>query len=158
MAAGPPPPRNKNGPLSGGLGVFLVIVLLGTSTYLIFRTLTTAEPPTPEPLDAVFMCTETNTTFPYAMKQGEQWPVVSPYSNRHTGFPAESCYWIMEGNEWKRKRTPTYVVLNAHLGKSGDTLCPDCGRIVIGHNPLPPMDVPPATAPTTAPTGGPPSP
>lgn len=144
--------RKKRGPLSGGLGIFLVVVFLGTAAYLAVKTLTTAEPPTPEPVDAVFMCIETNKTFTYAMKQGERSPVLSPYSNQRTGYLAEPCYWTADG---KRKETPTYVLLNDHVGKPGDTFCPDCGRLVIGHNPPPPSDVPLAKVPiaATAPAG-----
>ncbi len=138
----PRAPAGKRGPLSGGLGIFLIIVLLGTAGYLTFRTLTTAEPPTFERLDAVFMCVDTNKTFSYAMDEGEHWPVLSPYSDKRTGYPAEPCFWTKVGTDWKRKTTPSYTVLNEHLGKTGDTFCPDCGRLVIGHNPPPPADVP----------------
>ncbi|MBN2563999.1 MAG: hypothetical protein JXQ75_24050 [Phycisphaerae bacterium] len=142
----------KDRPLAGWLGIFVVVVLLGTAGYLTYKTLTTAGPPTPEPVEAVFMCAETGKTFPYAMQKGEHWPVMSPYSNKQTGYPTEQCYWTKVGREWRRKKTPTYVILNEYLGKPGDTVCPDCGRIVVGHNPLPPLEVPlvdetPATAP-----------
>lgn len=127
----------KGGPLSGGLGLFVSVVMLGTAIFLTYRTLFTSEPSVPMPL--VFMCVETNKTFTHAMEQGEQWPVVSPYTNKNTGYPTEQCYWTKDG---RRKRTPTYVVLNSNLGKPGDTFCPDCDRLVVGHNPLPPPGTP----------------
>jgi len=149
----PPTPTKRGGPLSGGLGIFVVVLLLGTAAYLTVKTLTTAETPTPEPVEAVFMCVEANKTFKYAMKEGEHWPVLSPYSKKQTGYPTEPCYWTRDG---KRKEKPTYVVLNEHIGKPGDTICPDCGRIVIGHNPPPPQDVPLVEeVPTTSPTDTP---
>ncbi len=130
---------SRGGPLSGGLGIFVIIVLAGTAVYLTYKTLTTAEPPQPLPIETTFMCAKTGKTFAYAMKEGEHWPVLSPHSNERTGYPAERCYWTKDG---KRKKTPTYVILNESLGKPGDTICPDCGRIVVGHNPPPPADVP----------------
>ena len=150
-SAGSSSSARKGGPLSGGLGVFVVIVLLGTAVYLTVKTLTTAESPTPESVEAIFMCVDTNKTFTYALKEGERWPVPSPHSNKRTGYPAERCSWTLDGGDWKRKKIPTYVVLNETLGKPGDTICPDCGRIVIGHNPDPPSDVPWAQSPATAP-------
>lgn len=131
--------RSRGGPLSGGLGVFVIIVLLGTAAYLTYKTLTTADPPEAVPIETTFMCAKTGLTFPYAMKDGEHWPVLSPHSKERTGYPAERCYWTRDG---KRKATPTYVILNESLGKPGDTICPDCGRIVVGHNQPPPADVP----------------
>ena len=144
-------PSKRGGPLSGGLGILVFLVLMATAAYMTYRTLTTAERPTAEPVPAVFMCVETNKTFLYGMREGEQWPVVSPYTQKKTGYPTEQCYWTRDG---KRKRDPTYVVLNEKLGKPGDTICPDCGHIVTGHNKLPPPEVkmedglpPPSSAP-----------
>ena len=42
---------------------------------------------------------------------------------------------------WKAKLEPTYVLLNKYIGKPGPTICPDCGREVKGHNPLPPPEL-----------------
>lgn len=151
----PRTPARKGGPLSGGLGIFIVIVLLGTAAYLTIHTLTTAEPPTFERLEAVFMCVESSKTFSYAMDEGERWPVLSPYSNKRTGYPAEPCFWTKVGTDWKRKTPPSYTVLNEHLGKAGDTFCPDCGRLVIGHNPRPPADVPLVESTATIAPAGP---
>ncbi len=65
-----------------------------------------------------------------------------PYTNPSTGeatlFPAEKCYYSRDGSV---KLAPTYVLLNAHIGKPGDTICPDCGRRVVAHNPMPTDDV-----------------
>jgi hypothetical protein len=85
------------------------------------------------------MCSETGMTFEYTVHEGDQWPVLSPFSKKKTGYPAECCYWTKDG---KRKATPTYVILNEDIGKPGDTFCPDCGRLVIGHNPPPPPETP----------------
>ncbi len=37
-----------------------------------------------------------------------------------------------------QKKNGTWVVLNETLGKPGETVCPECGNRVVGHNPLPP--------------------
>jgi hypothetical protein len=64
---------------------------------------------------------------------------ISPYENPKTGkrtlFPPEACYWTRDG---KAKVEPTLVLLNDYAGKPGPTICPDCGREVFRHNPLPP--------------------
>ena len=70
--------------------------------------------------------------------------MVSPYTNKKTGYPAEKCFWTRDG---KRKAEPTYLLLNEHRGKKGPTICPDCGRIVYPHNPTPPSDTPLASQP-----------
>jgi hypothetical protein len=132
------PPR-KGGPLSGGLGIFVFVVLMSTAIFLTYRTLTTGEQSQPQGVPATFVCIETNQDFVYTMKSGEQWPVVSPYSKKKTGYPAEVCLWTKDG---KQKRIPTYVVLNENLGKPGPTICPDCGKVVVGHNPAPPKETP----------------
>ena len=127
------------GILAGPLGVILFVVLFGTAVYLSYRTLTAPDPVAPEPITKTFLCVETNKPFEYTIQLEEQWPVMSPYSQKKTWYPAEKCYWTKDG---RRKREPTYVILNEYLGKKGDTICPDCGRIVIGHNPPPPEGIP----------------
>ena len=87
-------------------------------------------------------------------------------------FPFERilCSNMANGARWE-----TYVIrgprgsgaieLNgavAHLGKPGDTICPDCQRLVIGHNPKPPPNIPyadeaPSAATKPAITPAPPS-
>jgi hypothetical protein len=62
------------------------------------------------------------------------WPVKTPDTGKMTGYPAEACYWDLCG----QKEGGTWVVLNETVGKPGETLCPECGNRVVGHNPLPP--------------------
>ncbi|RIK65477.1 MAG: hypothetical protein DCC65_12400 [Planctomycetota bacterium] len=147
----------SRGPLSGGVGIFVFIALFGAAAFLTYRTLTTAPIPPAEPLKLTFYCVEARKPFDYDIKEGEKWPIVSPYTGKATGYPAEKCYWTKDG---KRTEEPTYVVLNETLGKSGDTICPVCGRLVIGHNPMPDESVPlagsttqPAAPPTTQSAG-----
>jgi hypothetical protein len=89
------------------------------------------------PADAyytTYICTETGKSFRHKNQIGEMQPILSPYSGKNTGVPAEACYWTTDGKE---KREPTWVLLNEAVGKPGPTFCPDCGRLVVGHNPRP---------------------
>jgi hypothetical protein len=131
--------ESKGHPLSGGMGIVLTMVILGAAVFLAYRTLTSAPIPDAQGSTTVFVCSETYKPFDYTPKAGEKDPVLSPYSKKQTGYPAEACYWTKDG---KRKSNPTYVILNSRLNKSGDTICPDCGRVVVPHNPMPPATVP----------------
>ena len=74
----------------------------------------------------------------FRMPQEDPPPWKSPDTGQETVWPAELCYWTREG---KATLTPTLVVLNEYLGKTGPTLCPDCGRAVVRHNPTPPIEL-----------------
>ncbi len=152
-----PSNARQGGPLSGGLGIVLFIILFAVAGLMTYRAYTVAEREAPRDLERVFICTETGATFMHAMEVGEKLPVYSPHTKKKTGYPAEPCYWIEEDGQWKRLKTPVYVLLNEYVGKKGDTFCPVCGRLVIGHNPPPPPGTPlaanpapPATQPTTS--------
>lgn len=148
----PSPAGVARGPLSGALGIVVFLALFGAAGYLSYQSLTTAPVPPPEPIMVTFLCLETGKPFELLMHEGDKWPVMSPYTQKETGYPVEACYWTKDG---KRKETPTYVILNETLGKSGDTICSECGRLVVGHNPLPPESVPLATTqPASAPAEG----
>ncbi len=62
-----------------------------------------------------------------------------PYTNPKTGganlYPAEMCFWNADGTA---RLEPSYVLLNEFKSETGPTICPDCGRRVVAHNPLPP--------------------
>lgn len=74
----------------------------------------------------------------FKIPQGESWPMVNPSTGERTLYPTETCYWTKDG---KAKLKPTYVLLNEQVGKSGPTMCPDCGRRVVPHNPMPPAEL-----------------
>jgi hypothetical protein len=78
-----------------------------------------------------FVDAETGKPFKHDLTSGEEIPVRAP-SGKNTGFPAELCFWTKDG---KPKTEPTAVLMNAWVGKPGPTFCPDCGRLVVGHNP-----------------------
>ncbi len=83
----------------------------------------------------LFVDVDSGKTFPLALTAGLTLPVKSPFTGKSTGYPAELCFWTKDG---KPKADPTAVVLNELLGKPGPTFCPDCGRLVVHHNPAPP--------------------
>jgi hypothetical protein len=88
--------------------------------------------------ERIMICSETLQSFSYEAGPDETAPFPSPHSGQMTGWPAEKCYWTKDG---KAKLEPTYVLLNEYIGKSGPTLCPDCGRRVVRHNPKPPDEL-----------------
>ena len=92
--------------------------------------------------ERVFIDAATGQAFEYTLKAGDVIPVRAP-SGQETGYPAEKCYWTRDG---QIKPEPTPVLLNQTRGKPGPTFCPDCGRLVVPHNPMPtPEDKPPPT-------------
>ena len=90
--------------------------------------------------ERIFICSETGRSFPVTLEAGMPIPLHSPYSGKNTGYPAELCYWTAEGTV---KSTPAAVLMNSVLGKKGATFCPDCHRLVVGHNPPAKEGVPP---------------
>jgi len=84
--------------------------------------------------DRMYIDATTGKAFEHTLKAGDVMPVKAP-SGQNTGYPAEPCYWTADG---KIKDKPTPVLLNSYVGKPGPTFCPDCGRLVVMHNP-PPM-------------------
>jgi hypothetical protein len=90
--------------------------------------------------DRIFICAETGKAFNYTIKLGDKPPVKSPYSGKNTGYEAERCYWTADG---KPKADPTPVLLKSAIGQEGPTFCPDCGRLVVGNNPVAIEGVPP---------------
>jgi hypothetical protein len=83
-----------------------------------------------------FVCAETQRPFRARVEIGTSIPVMSPFSHRATGYPAELCYWTKEGTI---TREPTPVLLRRFLDPADNspTFCPDCGRLVVAHNPPP---------------------
>jgi hypothetical protein len=114
--------------LVGGLGVAIV----GAVVYFIFAGGHSAAGE--ESRMRWFVCAETKKPFQKEIDIGMAIPVMSPFSGKATGYPAELCFWTKDG---KPKDKPTYVLLNKYLGDQSPTFCPDCGRLVVGHNPPP---------------------
>jgi hypothetical protein len=101
--------------------------------------------------DRLFICAKTGKTFEYTLKFGDPIPVRSPYSGEDTGYPADLCYWTREGTV---KKDPTPVLVKSRTGDRSPTFCPDCGRLVVVHNPKPKDgDKPPPTEAEYKPRG-----
>jgi hypothetical protein len=82
--------------------------------------------------DRVFVCSKTGKSFWHTLEKGEKLPIYSKYSGDKTGYPAEMCFWNADGSI-RREGVP--VLLNQYKGDGEPTFCPDCGRLVVGHNP-----------------------
>jgi len=83
--------------------------------------------------DRKFIDAKTGKSFSYQISPGETYPVPAP-SGEKSGYPAELCYWTKDG---KLRSEPYPVLINLWVKKPGPTFCPDCGRLVIAHNPVP---------------------
>jgi hypothetical protein len=120
---------------SSGRAVAIGLLILGLAAvgWSIWTNVRT-DPDIAEANSPLFVDSETGQTFHVQLKVGMEIPVESPYTGRNTGYRAELCYWTKDGNT---KTDPTAVVLNSDLGKPEPTFCPDCGRLVVGHNPAP---------------------
>jgi len=90
--------------------------------------------------DRVFICTQTGRIFRHRLGMSDTLPIRSPHSGKPTGYPAELCYWTADGHV---KRDPTALLLNSYRGDAEPTFCPDCGRLVVRHNPYAAADAKP---------------
>lgn len=101
--------------------------------------------------DHIFMDAKTLKPFSHELKMGDHIPCDAP-SGGKTGYPAELCYWTKDG---KVRKDPYPVLLKSWIGQPGPTFCPDCGRLVVGHNPEPaPGMKPPPLEAEYKPRGG----
>jgi hypothetical protein len=93
-------------------------------------------------VERMYIDASTGKPFQHDLVAGEMIPTKAP-SGGKTGYPAEKCYWTKDG---KPKTEPTWVLLKSYTGVNEPTFCPDCGRLVVGHNPAPqPGAKPPPT-------------
>lgn len=119
-------------PAGTGVAIGGTVVLLGVMLWVILGSLGGSEAAALS-RDRTFVDADTATPFEHTLVVGETIPVAAP-SGKKSGYPAELCYWTKEGTV---KADPTAVLLNEYVGKDGPTFCPDCGRLVVGHNPKP---------------------
>jgi hypothetical protein len=112
------------------VAALLSVVLICSSVYA-FRQYLKGDTPD-DAFYSTYVCSETGKSFRHRNELGETTPILSPYSGKNTGYPAEACYWTADGHV---KKDPTWVLLNSQIGKPEPTFCPDCGRLVVGHNP-----------------------
>ncbi len=115
--------------------VCLVIFALASASYgaLILKHMFGASEAVSLASDRIFICADTLKSFHVSISTNTPIPAYSPYSGKYTGYPAELCYWDKDGGILK---TPTPVLMNSWMGRSGPTFCPYCGRLVVGHNPI----------------------
>lgn len=122
--------------LAGIAGVaFLVAVII------FWRSFQDAEP-VRFSKNRTFMCAKTGKAYEYTIKIGDKAPFYCSASGANTGYRAELCYWTKDENgEWKAKLDPTPVLLRSIFEPGAETVCPDCGHDVVGHNPQPPPEM-----------------
>ena len=106
------------------------LAVAGWTVYSFMRT----SPDVAAAENQMFVDVETGRAFHKQLTLDLHVPCPSPFTGKATGYPAELCYWTKDGQP---KTEPTAVVLNELVGKSGATFCPDCGRLVVHHNPAP---------------------
>lgn len=91
--------------------------------------------------ERAYMCIECSKVFEHVLKHGDIEPFECPECGKAAGWRAETCYWTKGPNgEWKAKLEPTFVVVKQRYdpNTTEKTYCPDCGKEVRGHNPMPP--------------------
>ena len=130
--------NSSRGKIVSFVAAALMLIVAG---YLVWRAIAPSEAESVSN-DRWFVDAKTMKGFQHELKMGEHVPVEAP-SGGATGSPAERCYWTKDG---QTKKQPTAVLLNRWQGKAEPTFCPDCGRLVVGHNPAP---TPGAKAPPT---------
>lgn len=130
-----------NSPQGRIVGVAICVVAIGAMVWSIKGAMGPSEAGAMS-ADRTFIDAATGKPFHHELQQGETIPVKAP-SGEKTGYPAELCYWTADG---QIKETPTAVLMNSWKGVPGPTFCPDCGRLVVPHNPRPtPGSKPPPT-------------
>jgi hypothetical protein len=119
-------------PAGKAAGITLVLIGVGMVVYVI-TSFVRGDPDLADSRAPWFVDSETGKPFHHQLVVGDTFPVLAP-SGKNTGYPAELCYWTKDGTP---KTDPTPVLLNSAVGKPGPTFCPDCGRLVVSHNPAP---------------------
>lgn len=119
--------ETRNGKIVGG-----VVVALAIASGVYFARDMFSSPMT-EANERVFIDSATGKTFPFELSIGDTIPVKAP-SGSQTGYPAEKCFWSADGSP---KSEPTFVLTEEAKGNPGPSFCPDCGRLVVPHNPPP---------------------
>ena len=94
--------------------------------------------------ERVYKCVECGHDFERTLKIGDSEPFACPKCGKMSAYRAEACYWAKDAaGGWKAKAKPTFVVLKSRVDSNSTekTYCPDCGHIVVGHNPRPRQDL-----------------
>lgn len=114
----------------------IAVVVLAVAGFILYSTFTGGTNPAAQSRTRAMIDRDTGEVFEkYVVEEGMTVPYINPSTKKPTLYPAEKCFWTREG---KAKLTPTYVLLREYKGEQGETLCPDCGKRVVIHNPSPP--------------------
>lgn len=117
----------------------IAVVVLAVAGFILYSTFTGGSNPAVQSRTRPMIDRDTGELFEkYVVKDGMTQPYPHPSTGKLTLFPAEKCFWTKDG---KAKLTPTYVLLREYKGEQGETLCPDCGKRVVPHNPSPPANL-----------------
>lgn len=112
------------------------VIAVGVLGYLtITSVIGSGEDPASLSRQVTLMDVETGEVFrKYPLPEKATFPLANPKTGKRTLYVPEACYW---GKDGKPKNEPTFVLLNELTKKSGPTICPECGRVVVLHNPAP---------------------
>lgn len=94
--------------------------------------------------ERVYMCNECGEFRPHLPREGEIEPLKCPKCGAMAYYETEKCFWTKGSDgEWKAKTQPSFAILKQRIDPNSteETFCPDCGRKVVGRNPLPPEDL-----------------
>jgi hypothetical protein len=131
----PAPIDRKKLLLSGGAVVVSMLVL----TFVVVRLFSGGPSPGDVSRYRTVMDAETGEIITgFEVEEGTLYPWKNPKSGKNTLYLTETCFWTKDG---KAKTEPTLVLLNETIGKSGPTMCPDCGKPVVLRNPKPPHNL-----------------
>jgi len=116
--------------------IFSLIIVAGLVGIIVFGSKFFRSDLPDEAHSTMFICSETGKTFLHENQEGDTIPLYSPFSKKNTAYIAERCYWNADGTI---KEKPTYVLILSFVEghENENTFCPDCGRLVVGHNPRP---------------------
>lgn len=124
-------------PIRNKILVGVVMLLFAATAYLAWKNWDRG-PNVRASTDRHAICADCGYSFVYVIRAGDAEPYKCEKCGKHAAWLAEPCYWTKEG---KAKKYPTWVLVKKRMGLDEETLCPDCGRRVVGHNPLPPPEL-----------------
>ena len=128
-------------PLSERKKTILVVVAavaaIGSGGLLIARSITGRSEAGEETRLRDVIDAETGAVFrDHPIAHGASFPWKNPQTGKNSLYPAERCFWTRDGTA---KLDPTLVFVKSYADPNAEeTLCPDCGRKVVPHNPTPP--------------------
>ncbi len=117
--------------------VGVAVVFLGAAGGLLWWQLTGESAAESAAFRRVFMCSECQETFPHDLIEGEIEPIACDHCGAKAAYSPEECYWAKgPDGQWQAKIEPTYVILERRMDPASTkkTVCPDCGKAVVGHN------------------------